>query len=235
MNQEKKFTIQNYDLNNTSKEEYTDYYKKYESDSPSESRNSMAKKIRELIQNNMILPKKILNIGSGVLTLEKELMYSHIQKKDRSKILKEYDFVSIDLAKISSIKLFDKKRKDFLHTQANAIELPFKNKTFGLVVSNHAIDFAPHEPSFKEAFRVLNNNSNAIFYFHHPSLLEQSDGKDRSVMILWKYLKENSMLFENENEIKNSLKNAGFSSISVNLNSNKSKSSLWWEVVAKKI
>ncbi|MFA5936881.1 MAG: methyltransferase domain-containing protein [Candidatus Paceibacterota bacterium] len=211
----------------------SDFYRKLyirdKHDSPDESRTSLIRRINKLIIENQISPKMVLNIGSGPQALEKQIL----NKSQGGQLIKKAQFVSIDLAQIIPTKLLCSKMKDVQHIRGNAIKLPFKDKTFGLVISNHAIDFCPQESAFKEALRVLNNNGKGIFYLHHPSMLREFP-ENETISIFWQYLKDNSILFQNEKDIKNFLEKIGFSVKEILLKNDAHKRDTWWEVVVEK-
>lgn len=79
---------------------------------------------------------------------------------------------SIDLADIKIFKLIQNRVNanifNIAHTRWDASKLPFANKSFDLIFSNLAIDFAPKE-AFKEVYEVLKDWWECIFHFHHPS------------------------------------------------------------------
>ena len=50
------------------------------------------------------------------------------------------------------------------HIRGNNVNLPFQDKAFGLIASNHSIDLCPHEEAFKEAYRVLNDGGKEFLF-----------------------------------------------------------------------
>jgi len=106
--------------------------------------------------------------------------------------------------------------------------LPFSNKYFGLVISHHAIDFMPRE-AFSEARRVLGPKGTAIFYFHHPNLLEQTEFRSHDDRKFFKALKDNDWLFDSPERIITNMKHYGFRVQEVSLNQDRNDK--WWEVV----
>ena len=144
---------------------YEKIYSLKKHDSPDESRTSLVQRIKKLINEGEIFPNRVLDIGSGPQALEKQLL-SRSQGGDSIR-RGTSQFISVDLAKIMPVKLLSGKTKNVNHVQGNAINLPFKDKTFGLVVSNLAIDFCPQEEAFREAHRVLSDGGKGIFYLHH--------------------------------------------------------------------
>ena len=209
---------------------YSRRYTSEKHDSPEESRTSMIRRIRNLILEGKIVPAEVLDIGSGPQSLEKQLFgFLH----NGGSLKKMVQVVSIDLANILPRRLLARKIQNVQHVQGNAVKLPFADQSFGLVVSNHAIDFCPQEEAFREAYRVLNNGGKGIFYLHHPSMFEYPP-LNEEVVIFWQYLKDNHILFSNEQDIRTFLKRVGFISAEISLKTDKLKTDKWWEVVAEK-
>jgi len=207
---------------------YRKLYFRDKHDSPDESRTSLVRRIKKIILENKIFPNRVLNIGSGPQALEKQLLDQH---QGGEPLREAAEFVSIDLAQIRFSKLLG--RKNVQHVQGNADALPFKDQSFGLVVSNHAIDFCPQEEAFQEAYRVLSNGGKGIFYLHHPSMFKEFPENEK-VRVFWQYLKDNSILFSKEEDIKTFLEKVGFVTVEISLKSDKMKIDTWWEVVVEK-
>lgn len=208
--------------------DYEKFYIANKSDSPEQSRTSLVRRIRNCIVKDGIFPARVLNIGSGPQVLEKQLLGFD------SRIKKGFQFISIDIAKINPNKLLARKLDNAHHVRGDAVSLPFPDKSFGLVVSNHAIDFCPQDEAFKEAFRVLNDGGKGIFYLHHPSMLEKTEGKDETVLVYWKYLRNENILFSTEDEIKAFLEGKGFVPLEISVKNDEIGGDKWWEVVAEK-
>jgi SAM-dependent methyltransferase len=213
-------------------DDYSRYYRRHVSDSPVESRTSMVKRIIGSVLDGDVIPPRVLNIGSGPQMLENQLLAQ--SNPDIKKKLKALQFVSLDIADISSQNLLAQERTNVNHVRGDATATAFKDNSFGLVVSNLAIDFAPKEEAFREAYRVLNHEGKAVFYLHHPSLLDSMEKKDEQVQIFWTYLKDNKILFNDEVEIRNFLEKIGFRDVEVILKNDKGNRNKWWEVVALK-
>ncbi|MBI2029401.1 class I SAM-dependent methyltransferase [Candidatus Gottesmanbacteria bacterium] len=199
----------------------------YKHDSPDQSRVSMTQRIKNYLIGGIPIPN-ILDIGSGPQSIEKQLLDMR-----RIKYPTRYNFFSLDKARIAKARLLAKKYK-VDHVPADGTILPFPDSKFGLVFSNHAIDFMPRV-AINEAYRVLANYGIAIFYLHHPSMipedLNQADNKD--VRGYWSYLKENNLLFSSREQINKTLQNAGFTDITVSINRDELEGEQWWEVIAK--
>lgn len=122
--------------------------------------------------------------------------------------------------------------KMFFHTQASGAQLPYPDNSFGLVVSNHAIDFMPDE-AFDEAGRVLHPQGKAIFYFHHSAMIPDNLKRlKRDRAMYWKYLKDNKILFSCQEEIIEKMTRKGFATEECNLTTDGVDK--WWEVVLRK-
>jgi SAM-dependent methyltransferase len=210
---------------------YTQLYASQEKhDSPDESRNSIIRRIKEFILRGQVSPPRVLNIGSGPQAIEKQML-----TRTQGALLKQknIEFVTIDLADIASSDLLSRDIEKVKHVRANAVNLPFADQSFGLVVSNHAIDFCPQEEAFKEVHRVLNTRGKGIFYLHHPSMLKEMS-RNPEVKVFWQYLKNNSILFSTEEDIIKFLEKVGFTATEISLNSDEMRTDTWWEVVAEK-
>lgn len=201
-------------------------------DSPEKSRTSMARRVWELLQNGIPV-NRILDIGAGPQILERQLYAG--RPRSQTDFLRNFTFHTLDVAEISRRKLLAGKRQNVAHTRANAVSLPYKDGSFGMVVSNHAIDFAPIEDALREAYRVLAAEGIAIFYFHHPDMIPEdlSKVKNSRVRQAWQQLLDTNSLFRNEQQIRDSMTRAGFSEVGVLLATDGIDK--WWEVTAKKI
>lgn len=206
---------------------YTSVYRTEKHDSPEESRVSLIRRIVTTLKSGIPEPQ-ILDIGSGPQSLEKQLFSGRPQSDIN--FLKKFMFATLDVAEIYKKKLLAKKAS---HVRADALKLPFKSESFGLVVSNHAIDFLPRV-AFQEARRVLVSGGKVIFYFHHPDMIpdDLSSVRNRMVRQFWQYLKDNEVLFKSEEEITETLQRAGFTLEEIIPNSDGQDK--WWEVVASK-
>lgn len=205
---------------------YSNLYRGVEKhDSPEMSRINMVKRIG-LVMSQGIVPNTILNIGAGRQSLEKQVHTTYHNQP-------WYDdtfIATIDIADIQRNKLLAKKITNVAHTRASGLNLPFVENLFGLVVSNLAIDFLPHD-AFEEAARVLAPDGQAIFQFHHPSLTEVSSDHQQ-VGSFWEYLNKNKILFQNEDQIKTELSLRGFIVNQVGLDTDGRDK--WWVVNATK-
>jgi ubiquinone/menaquinone biosynthesis C-methylase UbiE len=207
---------------------YGRLYLRDKHDSPEQSRISLIRRIRGMIIANEVLPKRVLNIGSGPQALEKQML---TQGRETPELMRTVQFTSIDLAQIVQTRLLGLKINNLRHIQGNAVALPFKDKSFGLVVSNHAIDFCPQEDAFREAHRVLSDEGSGIFYLHHPSML-RNPHSNKDIRVFWEYLKDNAILFSNSKDIEKFLRAMGFFCTEISLKSDNVDT--WWEVVVKK-
>ncbi len=206
---------------------YTCVYRTEKHDSPEESRVSLTRRIVTTLKSGITEPQ-ILDIGSGPQSLEKQLLSGRPQSDIN--FFKKFMFVTLDVVEIYKKKLLAKRAS---HVRADALKLPFKSESFGLVVSNHAIDFLPRA-AFLEAHRVLAPGGKAIFYFHHPDMIpdDLSSVRNRMIRQFWQYLKNENVLFKSEEEITQTLQGAGFTLEEIIINSDSQDK--WWEVFASK-
>ena len=218
---------------------YNGLYTHEKHDSPEKSRVSLAKRIRSMLLSvdSPITNKNVLNIGSGPQALERQILCP-VSRKVRRR-LNDFNFFTLDRAEIPEKRFLAKDIFNVTHVKADATQIPFDDATFGLVVSNHAIDFAPRK-AFDEARRVLSPEGKAIFYFHHAHLLidllkrDCVKGKRNHLISLFtNHLKEENVLFASEEEIQDCLTSHGFSPEEINTKSD--YKDIWWEVVANPI
>lgn len=208
-------------------ENYTNLYRSSEKhDSPDFSRLNMTHTIAELFCNSTS-PKRILDIGSGRQALEKQFYITYHNQP----WFKYLSITSLDFADIAGDKLLCDKIENVNHIRGNGLFLPFGDNTFDAVVSNLAIDLMPHK-AFAEASRVLNPQGYAIFNFHHPSLLDIMPTDDSVKLAYWKYLKENKILFENFDQIVQTLSEKGLRVEDVERDND--GTDRWWVVLARK-
>lgn len=202
---------------------YTKLYTSEKHDSPEKSRVSLTQRIKRTLSAG-IPRNEVLNIGSGPQSLERQLW-----KMGDTSLFSRFRFSTVDVATISPKKLLGRNNPNITHTQASALNLPYGDETFGLIVSNHAIDFLPRN-SFNEAYRVLAPNGKAIFYFHHPDMIPNDLDRVRNITVknFWSHLRNNNLLFDSEQRIVDEMEAYGFFVESVKLNSDSRDK--WWEV-----
>jgi len=206
------------------------YSGKEKHDSPDRSRTNICKKIIEISNLQHIPNLNILDIGSGPQSLEKELLVFR-SKEDRDK-LKKFSITTLDIASIPKKKILASKL-NVDHIQADSKFLPFSKNSFGLIISNHSIDFIPNrDNAIKEVFRVLSKNGSIIFNFHHKDMIKNPSNKTEKVKEYWKYLRENNLLFDSKIKIYNYLEKFGFKDIKVEEKSDNNDK--WWMICAKK-
>jgi len=205
------------------------YSGKDKHDSPDLARTRMCNEVVRLIKDESLPNNRILSIGSGRQALEKQLLVLRDPKS--MELLKDTEITTIDIANISKGKLLGLKY-GINHTQANTLNLPFKDNTFGLIISNLAIDFAPKE-ALREAFRVLSPKGKVLFNFHHPILYtKNTQNSPEEVKQFISYIKGNRILYENKESIEYNLIKSGFNKISVLLDTDGEDK--WWMVRANK-
>ena len=206
------------------------YSGKEKHDSPDVSRTDICRKIIEIIKLQNIPNRNILDIGSGPQSLEKELLA--FRSKEDKTMLKEFSITTLDVAFILKNKNLALKF-DVGHIQADSKFLPFKNNNFGIVISNHSIDFIPNrDRAFQEVLRVMSNKGIVIFNFHHKDILNNLPDKSNNVKKYWNYLKENNLLFDSEAKINSYLEKFGYKDI--NIEEKTDKKDKWWMICAKK-
>ncbi len=169
---------------------------------------------------------KILNVGAGRQSLEKQFLTAY----RRMGWIKNLSFVTVDIANIIQYKLLAAHSSTVRHVQANALQLPYPDDTFDFVISNLAIDFLPHS-AIGEASRVLKKEGDAVFHFHHPTLTDNPPVHP-SIVAFWSYLRTNNVLFQNEQQIHETLQQYGLQTHSTHIATD--GIDRWWEVHAKK-
>jgi len=206
------------------------YSGKEKHDSPEESRTNICRKIIEIVKLQEIPNPNILDLGSGPQALEKQLL-AFGNKEDRN-MLKNLSITTLDIASILKNKILALKF-GANHVQADSKLLPFSSNSFGLIISNHSIDFIPNrDNAIKEAFRTLSHGGIVIFNFHHKDMLKSISKTSGSVKEHWNYLIDNNLLFGSETEIRNYLKKFGYKDIEIEEKSDNNDK--WWMICAKK-
>lgn len=208
---------------------YSRLYQGQKHDSPSESMVLLRRRVRKNI-NRLGSTDWVLDLGAG----------RQIFERGYRSAFGEFPcgVVTIDIAEIQRVKLLSKGR--YSHIRGDGSILPFEDETFSLAFSNMAIDFMPAEAK-GELRRVLKSNSLVHLNLHHPSLKDEdieellSEARKRKlttnekqVLAFWKYLKDNQILFRDEQEIESTFIACGFDVKQVK--SRKSPSGKWWEV-----
>ena len=218
-----------------SHEFYSWFYTKNKDDSPDDSRILLQRRLGRYIAK-FGEDDCMLDLGAGRQALEKGYI------APRGKV-PPFKIVTLDIAELSRKQLLAD-RYGVMHVKANGSQLPFYNDQFSLVVSNMALDFMPRD-AISEAYRVLRPGHYAIVNLHHPSLIpanldellenEKIAGRQRNkfrksweVLLFWKYLRDNSILFANSNEIRARFGEIGFEIKSVD--ETKTQTDTWWEV-----
>ena len=193
-------------------------------DSPDKSRVTLIQKIAALLSEREGATA-MLDVGAGRQSLERQLFSSHGKKP----WIKGLQVITIDIANILAYQLLVQ-RDSAQHLRSNGLLLPFADNSMDLVVSNHAIDFLPHE-AFSEAARVLSPSGAAAFNFHHPNMTEQTKSNPQ-INQFWEYLTKNNILFQNADDIVTTLADQGLTVEHVALEHDRKDQ--WWEVVAAK-
>ena len=225
---------------------YTNIYKDQKHDSPDKSRLSIRTRIIAALQSlpysSGNKPLYLLDIGSGPQSLEKDILKTNPKIDGRAKI------ISVDYADINNLLAERNTKKNRIseeslnikfsveHVRASGINLPFKDASFDLIFSNHALDFIAFidKAAYIETYRVLSKGGQGIFYFHHPDMIPEdlSSIKNLYVKSIWSKLKSTKFLFDSEDAIKQELIKYGFKVEECYLNNDKENK--WWETVLKK-
>lgn len=211
-------------------------YKTDSEDSPDQTRRDVNRTIMQCIREARVHPLRILNIGSGPQLLERTLLQSYTQSRD-AELLKNIFFATSDLAHIDARKLKGQKHANVSHVEADATMLPFASNSFGMVVSNMAIDLMPRS-AFSEAAAALAPGGIFTFTLHHPDMM-------RTIVARSKYADarefiehglENHMYFENADEIRTTLASYGLQVEEVREHQDQPPyTSKWWYVKGVKV
>ncbi len=215
------------------------YRKRMPHDSPDRSRTEMAKDVLRLLRRELLPNTQFLDIGSGPRALEKEIKaYANSSNTEKPQLF------SIDRS-IFSLNLLHDRKKDQREnpnaefSAANALALPFADNTFGVVFSNHALDFIPRPTEqfllpYAEAARVLAPGGYLVLNCHHPSMIDVDIKSipDLAVRAHWGYLKENDILPSSEEQIRGILQALGLEAIEVGTQADTCDT--WWRVIAQK-
>ncbi|CAN5265803.1 hypothetical protein BH10PAT2_BH10PAT2_3820 [soil metagenome] len=213
----------------------TEYKRRMPHDSPDRSRTEMAKDVLRLHRQNVLPNDMMLDIGSGPRALEKEIKaYANSSNTPKPRL------ISIDRSITSLDLLKDNKRKDNSEfATANALTLPFARDTFGLVFSNHALDFIPRPQEYflqpyQEAARVLAPGGYLILNCHHPSMIDIDINSIKHLPTRqhWGYLKDNDILLSSEEQIYSILSRLNLVPLEVGVR--KDFCDTWWRVLAQK-
>jgi SAM-dependent methyltransferase len=154
------------------REEYTDFYRRVDSDSPVSSRMRMKQSLVAAVEGIYFQrgldgsgrKVQILSLGAGRQKLEEELLSDGRLSDSMSG---KADIITLDIAALHASQLFS----TVPHVTADGSRLPFGDNQFDIVCSNMAIDFMPRT-AFKEAARVLAPGGKFIANLHHPNLIE---------------------------------------------------------------
>lgn len=223
------------------------------SDSPSESRKSIIRRLKQFQSIAGILTSNsvILDLGAGRQILETELEATNDNTLPQCKI------ITLDIADIAHDQLliplfFPKAQERYTHLQASGSNLPFPDESIDLAISNMAVDFMP-EKTKSELFRILKHGALALLNLHHPSRFTpdlesqlkkiqhqmsrkiESGGtptkaKERTLSVLRhdKFLRNNNVLFSNPDYIKTTFEKYGFTVTSIK--EGQQDINKWWEV-----
>lgn len=227
------------DIPETDRLSVRDYFSKayahgQKHDSPEKSRISIARRIKRALRR--VRTKRILNIGSGPQSIERQMICS-ANNADRG-FLEQFHFITLDNARIPPHRLLGHKLRCVSHIQATACSLPFHDATFGLVFSNLAIDFAPQK-AFRELGRVAVEGAPIVLNLHHPRLVPLDLHRGNELQkIFWRRFIEDELIFGDENQIERILQMYRIRVDEIILNCEdavRSSRNMWWEVEGIKI
>lgn len=184
---------------------YSLYYLAEKSDSPDGSIVSLYRRASKTIKE-LRTGERIVDLGAGRQNFE--VHYRRVNGKQTQNC----SFVTVDIALIKRVQL---SRSSFCnHVRADGAFLPFSDAIFSLAVSNMALDFMPGEAR-RELPRVLAPGAPVYLNLHHPSLLEKgikdlrqkAEKKgltvgERKNLSFWQHLKDNQILFQNQEQIR---------------------------------
>jgi ubiquinone/menaquinone biosynthesis C-methylase UbiE len=209
-------------------------------DSPDKSRSALIERVYPYIHS---LPKEsfVLDLGAGRQIFEKE--YEEKYGKPACNI------ITVDSANIPKTRLLT---KGYPHIQASGRSLPFANEVFDATISNMAFDFMLPE-GLAELYRVSKQGAFVFLTLHHQSLLNYDiDNKLRKltrninhkaqgqghinertklqlgVYLYHVYLRDNKMLFETKDQIREFFNAGGFDTKRIDVKSDPADK--WWEV-----
>lgn len=217
---------------------YTDYYRTQSShDSPQASRTNMARRVRAEVRQ-LGRPLIVLNLGAGRGDVEGALLRTNESEAHRN-VLSSH-FVSIDLADIAPSRLIKPHSRD--HVRADSRELPFRDESFDIVMSNLSIDMlrrnqnSDYEAAMLEARRVLKLGGVALFSFHHYDLFNlislNQRHNDPVIKGFYNGKEEDNPYYASEAEIVDDLTRFGFSDgVAGQV---EDQADHWWEATATK-
>ena len=230
---------------------YEQMYKTDAEDSPERSRLELARFIREHLRSLNPTPEhraNVANIGSGPQHLEK-VMFSSLGKtglagKDRDMLANAVNYITLDVAPIDAKKL-RMSRPNFLHVRAHAEQLPLKDNSFDLIVSNLAIDFAPRKAlgHVAQALRQKNTEhpEGGTFYInlHHPAMM-RAIVRDSTDAFVTEFIQkgltaandpDTVKFYESEAEIRAVFASYGLAVTSVEEVFDMQTEDAWWRVI----
>lgn len=230
---------------------YTLFHRKSDThDSPEASRYSL---VRRMYPHAARLPANslILDLGSGRQAVE-ETYINYLRSRYGKRALPRSGIVTVDIADLEKDQLVGESP----HVQASGHSLPFPDGTFPLEISNLALDFMPDEAK-DELFRVAKPGAFVFLNLHHPNLIPPDLDLDlhilqrkmskriryrgvpslnqmrlHDLLLHKRFLRDNSMLFEDATAIQKSFEKHGFEVARVGLAQDMSE--MWWEVDMRK-
>lgn len=209
---------------------YSLYYLAEKSDSPDGSIFSLYRRAAKIMRK-LKTGERILDLGAGRQNFE--AYYRRVNGKQKQSC----SFVTVDIASIKRVQLL--KSSFYNHVRADGGFLPFSDAVFPLAVSNMALDFMPEEAR-RELLRVLTPSAQVYLNLHHPSLIEEGvkdlrqkaekkglTFKERKTLSFWQHLKDNQILFQNQEQIRETFYK---DFIIQRIGEGADKEDKWWEV-----
>ena len=186
--------------------------------------DGLADKVLEILAKQERV--KVLDIGAGRQPIEKQFS----ERIEGSGYEEKVQIISIDRINVAKLN------KEGLNTEgtviADALKLPFKDKSFDIIVSNLAIDGLP-ESALAEAYRVLKSGGAVIFNFHW---LKMSGINESFSSASKEYLKQESIggVDLSKEEIIQKFEKHGFKEVEVENIGYSQVDCYWREVTATK-
>ena len=239
MNNEK-FKIENpHDARELAKKFYSALYLRQSQQSPDKSRDEIRGAIMLQLRAGHVNPMRIWDIGSGAQWLERELM-ARGTDEDGRKLLQDVDFITTDIADIQKGALMGSRHRNIRHIQADVAEPRFPENSFGMVVSNLALDIAPREALKNVAAALVPGGPFAITLNHPDTLREILAGEENEELrAVVRYGLEQGFFYRSIEEIRTEFEKQGLTDISVKVRSANNPFSLgvldrWWSVKGSK-
>jgi len=223
------------DAQKVAKKFYSSLYLRQSQHSPDKSRDEIRGAIMLQLRAGHVNPMRIWDIGSGAQWLERELMARVTDAEDR-KLLEDVDFITTDTADLRKGDLMGSRYKNVRHIQADVAEPRFPENSFGMVVSNLALDIAPRKALRNVAAALAPGGPFAVTLNHPDTLREILAGEENEELkAVVRYGLEQGFFYHSIEEIRTEFEKYGLMDISVKVRSANNPFSLgvldrWWLV-----